>query len=161
MLVNPILHPGGIVRGAWASEPAQETYLRRVWGYIKGRQGLPDLDISRPPPNSKIIPSMADLEEFSNQFPPEGTCDAIDGIEDGVIDDPRACTSKYFDPSSLMCSTDKATDCLSEGQIRTAKFLYGGLVDPNTGAVLAHGVMPLQSPHRVLPGASGADRLYF
>jgi len=72
----------------------------------------------------------------------EAACDTIDGVEDGVIGDPRACTSKYFDLSSLMCFAGEATDCLSEGQIRTAKFLYGGLVDLNTGAVLAHGVMP-------------------
>lgn len=77
LLVNPILDPQTIVRGQWNREPAQKLYIQRVWKYLKGRRELPNLRIDRPPPNSKLMPTIGDLEEFNRQFPPEGEMDAI------------------------------------------------------------------------------------
>ena len=64
-LVNPIQHPGAIVRGAWSKEPCQETYLRRLNQFVKGKIPCPDIDISKPPPNTILFPTLRDLEEFT------------------------------------------------------------------------------------------------
>lgn len=54
-------------------------------------------------------------------------CDGKDGLVDGQIDAPRACT---FDPASLACPTgaDQPT-CLTPAQVTTARKLYEGPVD--------------------------------
>lgn len=75
-LVNPIQHPGAIVRGAWSREPCQETYLRRLGQLVKGEVPQPETDISRPPPNSILFPTLTDLEEFLVPLT-EGEYDAV------------------------------------------------------------------------------------
>ncbi|WP_306394150.1 tannase/feruloyl esterase family alpha/beta hydrolase [Telluria beijingensis] len=48
-------------------------------------------------------------------------CDGLDGLVDGQIDDPRACT---FDPATLACPGDGAErpgQCLGGAQVRTAR----------------------------------------
>ncbi|MGK6314316.1 tannase/feruloyl esterase family alpha/beta hydrolase [Neorhizobium sp. DT-125] len=42
-------------------------------------------------------------------------CDALDGIEDGMIGNPVACT---FDPSTLVCNGSKTSGCLRPDQVR-------------------------------------------
>ena len=68
-------------------------------------------------------------------------CDALDGVEDGVIDDPRRCTEDVFDLDALACSGGQAEDCLTPGQIETARAVYGDLVDAD-GNVVSPGVPP-------------------
>jgi hypothetical protein len=50
-------------------------------------------------------------------------CDAIDGVRDGVIDDPRQCP---FEPESMRCRGKDASDCLSDAQIRSLKLIRSG-----------------------------------
>lgn len=52
-----------------------------------------------------------------------GACDALDGVKDGVIDDPRAC---HFDPAKLACKGGEGTDCLTPGEVATARLFYDG-----------------------------------
>jgi feruloyl esterase len=54
-------------------------------------------------------------------------CDAIDGIEDGVIDDPRKC---HFDPKVLECKGADGPDCLTAAQVETARKAYGPATTP-------------------------------
>jgi len=49
-------------------------------------------------------------------------CDRLDGVEDGLISDPRRC---QFDPATLLCKTD-AQDCLTQVQIDAANRIYQG-----------------------------------
>src|SRR5690606_32576987 len=37
-------------------------------------------------------------------------CDALDGLQDGVVGRPAACD---FDPASLVCASDNTDDCLT------------------------------------------------
>jgi feruloyl esterase len=50
-------------------------------------------------------------------------CDALDGIEDGVLDDPRRC---HFDPGVLQCRGGDATGCLSAAQVQAVRKLWAG-----------------------------------
>ncbi len=63
-------------------------------------------------------------------------CDAIDGLEDGLVDDPRACD---FDPGVLECDGAGGADCLTAGQVAAARAIYGGPVRPSTGEQLFPG----------------------
>ena len=55
-------------------------------------------------------------------------CDAIDGVTDGLIDDPRKCN---YDPGPLQCSGADAPSCLTAAQITTARHIYAGPKRPN------------------------------
>jgi feruloyl esterase len=51
-------------------------------------------------------------------------CDAIDGLKDGLITDPRECK---FDPKTIQCSgnSDELT-CLTAAQVETVRKIYAG-----------------------------------
>ena len=68
-------------------------------------------------------------------------CDAIDGKEDGIIDDPRAC---HFDPQMLKCKSGTSEGCLSDEQIEVLEAWYGGPKNSN-GDQLYPGGIPLGS----------------
>ncbi|MBI1684291.1 tannase/feruloyl esterase family alpha/beta hydrolase [Caulobacter hibisci] len=52
------------------------------------------------------------------------SCDAVDGLKDGQIDDPRACR---FDPVVVQCKPGQASDaCLTAAEVETARKLYDG-----------------------------------
>jgi hypothetical protein len=50
-------------------------------------------------------------------------CDAKDGLADGQIDDPRACT---FNPASMRCSGADSPACLTAAQVEAVRKLYAG-----------------------------------
>jgi len=50
-------------------------------------------------------------------------CDALDGVKDGVIDDPSRC---QFDPAVLLCSGPDSKTCLTQPQITALKKVYSG-----------------------------------
>ena len=58
------------------------------------------------------------------------TCDAGDGVTDGVINDPRACR---FDPAALLCKAGDQADCLTGEQVEVVRKLYAGPVDVRSG----------------------------
>jgi len=60
-------------------------------------------------------------------------CDALDGIKDGIISDPRICE---FDVSSLACGETTSDNCLTPEQIEAVKAIYG---DFKIGDQVIHG----------------------
>ena len=50
-------------------------------------------------------------------------CDHLDGIEDGLISDPRVC---QFDPATLACEGDETDSCLTSIQVNTLIKMYDG-----------------------------------
>ena len=50
-------------------------------------------------------------------------CDAIDGVTDALIDDPRKCN---YDPGPLQCAGADAPTCLTAAQVGTARHIYAG-----------------------------------
>jgi Tannase and feruloyl esterase len=49
-------------------------------------------------------------------------CDGLDGVKDGVIDDPMRC---HFDPQVLQCKGADSPSCLTSQQVETARIMYG------------------------------------
>lgn len=68
-------------------------------------------------------------------------CDVLDGIADGVINDPRRCTLEHYDPARLLCDGEASNDCLTEGQLENVMTHMRGVVDAD-GNVLAPGLLP-------------------
>jgi Tannase and feruloyl esterase len=50
-------------------------------------------------------------------------CDALDGVKDGVIEDPMLC---HFDPKTIECKGQDGPGCLSAAQVKTAQAIYAG-----------------------------------
>jgi feruloyl esterase len=48
-------------------------------------------------------------------------CDALDGVKDGLLNDPRRCK---FDPATLVCSGGKTESCLTPDQVEAVKKIY-------------------------------------
>ena len=57
-------------------------------------------------------------------------CDALDGVKDGVIEDPDRC---HFDPTALLCKAEESADCLTAAQVETARKMYQPAKIPRTG----------------------------
>ncbi len=63
-------------------------------------------------------------------------CDALDGIRDGQIDDPRRC---HFDPATLRCRDKDGSDCLNTAQVDAARAYYQGPTAPDGTALFPGG----------------------
>ncbi len=60
-------------------------------------------------------------------------CDMMDGVKDGVIENPLMCK---FDYASLTCKSGDGPNCLTNGQVESAVAMTSRLKDPNSGNVL-------------------------
>jgi feruloyl esterase len=56
-------------------------------------------------------------------------CDALDGVKDGVLEDPRLCK---FDPKVLECKGEDSASCLGAPQVETARKIYTPVTNPRT-----------------------------
>jgi len=76
-------------------------------------------------------------------------CDALDGLKDGILNDPRQCD---FDVALLACDAGSANQCLTPEQVAAAQAIYG---DFEIGGKISRGT-PVGSE---LPGSPlGWDR---
>jgi feruloyl esterase len=65
-------------------------------------------------------------------------CDALDGVSDGILNDPRQC---HFDPSVLLCRGTNSEGCLTAPQVAQARRIYQGLQSSH-GEELIPGYLP-------------------
>ncbi len=109
----------GIIAGDPAHNRIRQTFgFMWSWAATHGADGKPILT----QPNLSLV-SKAVVD----------ACDAVDGLKDGLIDDPRKC---HFDPAKLICpSTSSADDatCLTRAQADAIKKVYDGARNPRTG----------------------------
>ena len=56
-------------------------------------------------------------------------CDALDGVKDGILGDPRQCK---FDPDVLRCREADGPGCLTAAQVETARRTYASAANPTT-----------------------------
>lgn len=66
-------------------------------------------------------------------------CDALDGVKDGLIENPPAC---HFDPAVLECKGSDGPMCLTAPQVEAAKKIYAGASNPRTGEQIFPGMEP-------------------
>jgi feruloyl esterase len=66
-------------------------------------------------------------------------CDALDGVADGVLEDPRRCK---FDPRVLECKGADAPTCLTAPQAGAARKIYSPSINPRTKQALYPGLEP-------------------
>jgi feruloyl esterase len=120
-MLAPSRHPGefdGIVSG----DPAMRTghsnfglaWANAAFNAIapKDSSGKPDAAKAFSANDRKLV-TKAILD----------TCDASDGVKDGLILNPQACR---FDPASLACKSDKTDACLSPQQVGALKIAFAG-----------------------------------
>ena len=93
--------------------------------------------------------ALATLREPDSYIPPtklpalagavNAACDTLDGLADGVLDDPRACD---FDPATLICHDGEDHDgCLTPPQVQAVKDIWAGSRD-SAGGVIFPGLVP-------------------
>jgi feruloyl esterase len=56
-------------------------------------------------------------------------CDTLDGVKDGVLENPRRCT---FDPAVLECKGADGSSCLTSSQVAAARQIYSAATNPRT-----------------------------
>lgn len=112
----------GIVGGA-AAQNRTGVHASILWNYVANE---------RTPASYLPAPARTLLTQAV-----VNACDALDGVKDGVINDPAQC---HFDPASLQCKDANQENCLTAAQVETAKQLYAGPVNPRTGQSLYPGL---------------------
>jgi feruloyl esterase len=69
-------------------------------------------------------------------------CDALDGITDGIINDPRRC---HFDPATLQCNNGSAgsdkSHCFTAAQVTAIKKIWNGARNAS-GEQIQPGILP-------------------
>lgn len=112
----------GVISGASGPKTPEMT-TRRMWEIIQ-RDAHPNLM------------SPADWRMVSETG--VARCDTLDGVKDGVAEDPRRCR---FDVAELQCKGEKTAACLTPDQVAFAKSFYAPLVDEN-GRKIDEGILP-------------------
>jgi len=151
------------VAAYYGKDPSRSLFASCSTG---GRQGLMeayryprDYDgISAMAPDNPMVPLMvsslwtgeATLKNEASHIPPAkfafihkavvSACDALDGIRDGIINDPRRC---HFDPASIECkSGGDGSDCLTAPQAAALRAIYAGPRNPRTHQQIFPGFEP-------------------
>ncbi|KAK6196969.1 hypothetical protein LQW54_010983 [Pestalotiopsis sp. IQ-011] len=65
-------------------------------------------------------------------------CDGIDGVEDGIIEDPTLC---HFCVQTLLCQENSTSDCLNAEQVSIVEQIYSDYRWPN-GSLVFPGMQP-------------------
>jgi feruloyl esterase len=65
-------------------------------------------------------------------------CDALDGVKDGLLTDPRQC---HFDPSTLLCRAGESDHCLTAPQVEAVRMAYAPARKGN-GEMIYPGLAP-------------------
>jgi feruloyl esterase len=105
--------------GIVAGDPA--TFKRNAWAIWLANASFKNPDDYIPPSKYAMVHDAV-----------LNACDKLDGLQDGLIDDPRAC---HFDPQVLLCKGGDAPNCLTAPQVQTARTILSPMKS-STGAKL-------------------------
>ena len=111
--------------------------------------GAPAIDTRPMYQAARLWIPQATLKDPASFIPPSkypmihqavvNACDAIDGLKDGLIDDPRLCK---FDPKVLECKGGDSASCLTAPQVEAATKLMSPVKHPHTGKELVPRLEP-------------------
>ncbi len=150
-----------IIRAFYASAPRLSYWNGCSTG---GRQGLKEAQkfpddydgiIAGAPANRTALGlwvAFAVLKDPASFIPPAkyplihqavlNACDAGDGVQDGLIEDPTRCK---FDPKVLLCKGADGPSCLTAAQAEAARKIYTAATNPRTGQELFPSLCPAPS----------------
>jgi tannase/feruloyl esterase len=111
--------------GIVAGSPAN-YWTHLLFGAVWGEQALLDDPASFVPPAKLHVLQDAAV----------AACDALDGVKDGIIQDPRRC---HFDPAVTQCKDADGPDCLTAPQVAAVRKIYDGPKNPRTGQLIFPG----------------------
>ena len=114
----------GIIAGAPAND-----WSHHFTGFVWNEQALMKDAASMIPPEKLPAIQTAALK----------ACDSLDGLADGLIEDPRVCR---FEPGVLACKGAETAECLTAAQIETLRKIYAGPKNPRTGKQIFPGYPP-------------------
>jgi feruloyl esterase len=114
----------GIIAGA-AANPKTHLDAWRIW---MAQAMLKDKDSFIPESKHSMIHDAV-----------VARCDAIDGLKDGLIDDPTRCR---FDPKELQCQGSDTPTCLTAPQVEAARVVMRPVKNRQTGALIFPGFEP-------------------
>jgi feruloyl esterase len=114
--------------GILAGAPAN-YWTHHFTGFLWNEQALDLKPESKIPPAKLPAIQKAALEQ----------CDALDGVKDGLIEDPRVC---HFDPTALLCKAGETDECLTQPQLDALEKIYSGPKSPRTGEQVYPGYEP-------------------
>jgi feruloyl esterase len=112
----------GIVAGAPVNDFV-DIHIAQLWTALASK-----------PATDEPLLGPADLELVTSAVLAQ--CDALDGVTDGLIEDPRVCP---FDPGALQCGPGQSGTCLATDQVEAVRRIYAGPADPATGGSLHPG----------------------
>jgi len=165
--IHAITAPGKTLIAALQSKAPSRAYYYGCstgghQGYAEIQQYPQDFDgvIAGAPGNNRIRLNVEFMHRFlSNRTPGNNTtlilpaskmamvtsaavaaCDSLDGVSDGAMEDPRACTPAQFNVDSLLCTGADGPNCLTQPQIDVVKKIYAGPKNPRTGEQLYPGL---------------------
>jgi feruloyl esterase len=88
----------------------------------------------------RIWVAQATLKDPASYIPPAKypaihiavmeACDALDGVKDGVLEDPTRC---HFDPAAIECKDGDGPACLTAPQVEAARKIYTPATNSHTG----------------------------
>ena len=113
--------------GVLAGDPPVNWLAQVVW---QGRSYM----ISHKEPGGTI--PIAKLITFNKAVVKQ--CDMLDGVADGVIEQPRKCKVDF---TQIQCKGADSNECLTVPQVKTLTALYADWIDPKTGALIYPGFM--------------------
>jgi feruloyl esterase len=112
----------GIIAGAPASYSSKQTF-GQIWIYQA--TASPERELPR-----ETLQLVHDAVM--------NACDALDGVQDGVLENPLACR---FDPQVLACTEDNGgASCLTTPQVEAVRTIYAGASNPRTGEPIFPGL---------------------
>jgi feruloyl esterase len=114
----------GIVVGAPAN-----NWTRLLTGFVWNWRALNETPGSMIPPAKLPAIQAAVLK----------ACDRLDGVADGLIEDPRRCR---FDPATLRCSAADGPSCLTGAQVTALEKIYGGPKSGTPNEKIFPGMVP-------------------
>ncbi|CAN5344003.1 tannase/feruloyl esterase family alpha/beta hydrolase [soil metagenome] len=118
----------GVIAGAPAYDRTA-LHAEFLWRFLSNRNAYDPVTRILKPEKASMVYTAA-----------VAACDALDGVRDGVISDPRECTRERFDPRSLLCTGAETDSCLTPPQIVTLDKIYSGATNPRTGAQIYPGL---------------------
>jgi feruloyl esterase len=123
----------GCSSGGWQGLSEAQRYPGDYDGIVAGTPAINFVKLQ----SRGIWVGQLAVREPEGKFTPEAAqllvsaavsqCDGMDGLKDGLIDEPRQCN---FDPASLQCRNGAADQCLTPAQVKRAKVWYGPRTSP-------------------------------